>query len=187
METLCERYFRQLSMFSSLNEWTAASLIKLVLFFSRNSYYNELRGDFKIGSKDDDNLNLKFFTNISKIIGPAFLLGMDKIFCHLLVVNIQAFLAMFQKSLTNDAKYKKILDEFKDGTPNVFSPDSKNYYANISKFNDNVASLRCILNVGQLQILRTEIAFQLNKNCRFYARNYELALRVLNELSVIPS
>lgn len=129
-------------------------------------------------------MNLKFFTNISTIIGPAFLQGMDKIICHLLVVNLQAFLAMFQKSLTNDAKYKKILDEFKDNAPNTFSQDSKNYYANISKFNDNVASVRCILNVGQLQILRTEIAFQLNKNCRFYARNYELALRTLNELSV---
>lgn len=98
---------------------------------------------------------------------------------------MQAFLAMFQKSLTNDVKYKKILDEFMDSAPNVFSADSKNHYANISKFNDNVASLRCILNVGQLQILRTEIAFQLNKNCRFYARNYELALRTLNELSVL--
>lgn len=128
-------------------------------------------------------MNLKFFTNISKVIGPAFLLGMDKIFCHLLVVNLQAFLAMFQRSSTSDAKYKKILDEFKDSSPNVFSTDSKNYYANINKFNDNVASLRCILNVGQLQILRKEIAFQLNKNSRFYARNHELALRVLNELS----
>lgn len=147
----------------------------------RNSYYNELRNDFKIGSKDEDNLNLKFFNNISKIIGPAFLQGMDKIVCHLLVVNLQAFLAIFQKSLTNDAKYKKILDEFKDTTPNVFGQESKNYYANIGKFNDNVASLRLILNVGQLQILRTEIALQLNKNCKFYARNYEHALRTLNE------
>lgn len=92
---------------------------------------------------------------------------------------------MFQRSLTNDAKFKKTLDELKDNTPNVFSVNSKNYYANISKFNDNVASLRCILNVGQLQILRSEISFQLNKNCRFYARNYEVALRVLNELSAI--
>ncbi len=164
---------------------TNLEIISEIFFFflilCRNSYYNELRNDFKIGSKDDDTLNLKFFTNISKIIGPAFLQGMDKIICHLLVVNVQTFLAMFQKSLTNDAKYKKILDDIKDGTPNVFSLDSKNYYANVNKFNDNVASLRCILNVGQLQILRTEIAFQLNKNCKFYARNYEHSLRTLNE------
>lgn len=129
-------------------------------------------------------LNTKFFTKIIDSIGPAGLIGLDKLYSHMLVADIQQLITTLQKKILNEKLWIDLLNGLaKEITPNVMvilQPIKfyGNYISRCLKIWPNL--LDWILNIGQKQILRKHIAYELNTSCKFNSKNLESSLQILN-------
>uniref|UniRef100_A0A670JWH3 WASH complex subunit 5 n=1 Tax=Podarcis muralis TaxID=64176 RepID=A0A670JWH3_PODMU len=129
--------------------------------------------------------NSRLFSEIQDTLGTFGLSGLDRLLCFMIVKELQNFLSMFQKTVLRD---KGIHDALKSLT-NAVNP-LKGIVANCVKVYSTAvtktqriwpAYLDAIMKVGQMQILRRQIANELNYSCRFDSKHLAAALENLNE------
>lgn len=124
---------------------------------------------------------MKLFTKIINAIGPSFLRGLDRFYSFLITANLQSFHQCVDQFILSDKTLLDVLNSLKDdGVPG----GHQFYVKQTNKFSKKQLSkfLHWINDIGRLQILRREIAFELNKNCKFNSKNLEAAVRTMNEL-----
>uniref|UniRef100_A0AAY4BXP5 WASH complex subunit 5 n=1 Tax=Denticeps clupeoides TaxID=299321 RepID=A0AAY4BXP5_9TELE len=128
--------------------------------------------------------NNRLFSEIQSTLGTFGLNGLDRLICFMIVKELQNFLTMLQKSIFKD---KVVVDVFK-ALLNAVNP-VKGIVANASKVYANAvaktqkiwpAYLESIMKVGQMQILRQQIAHELNYSCKFDSKHLAAALDNLN-------
>lgn len=131
-------------------------------------------------------LNMNVLSKIIESIGPAGLVGLDKLYSHMIKSELEALLASLQKNVFHE---KAIADTFaafdadvKPLASTVVQP-SKLYAAYTSKLLKIWPKiLLFILSIGQKQIIRKHIANELNSSCKFNSKNLDSSLRTINEL-----
>lgn len=147
----------------------------------------ELSSCWKDYKTQKEILNLIFFSQITNTIGPVGLIGLDKLFSHMIVADLEQLLAAMQKNILKEKMWMEMLQSLaREITPNTFIVQQpvKLYASYVTRcFKILPTFLDWILKIGQKQILRRLQAFELNKSCKFNAKNLDATLRALNELS----
>ncbi|XP_048363465.1 WASH complex subunit 5 isoform X1 [Sphaerodactylus townsendi] len=129
--------------------------------------------------------NSRLFSEIQDTLGTFGLNGLDRLLCFMIVKELQNFLSMFQKMVLRD---KPVLDALKvlmnsvNPLKGTVASSGKVYSTAIAKTQKIWAAyLDAIMKVGQMQILRRQIANELNYSCRFDSKHLAAALENLNK------
>uniref|UniRef100_A0AAR2J0S3 WASH complex subunit 5 n=1 Tax=Pygocentrus nattereri TaxID=42514 RepID=A0AAR2J0S3_PYGNA len=129
--------------------------------------------------------NNRLFTEIQDTLGTFGLNGLDRLLCFMIVKELQNFLTVLQKTILKD---KAIVDIFKallnavNPVKGIVATASKVYTSAIAKTQKIwPAYLESIMKVGQMQILRLQIANELNYSCKFDSKHLAAALENLNK------
>uniref|UniRef100_A0A673MSE0 WASH complex subunit 5 n=1 Tax=Sinocyclocheilus rhinocerous TaxID=307959 RepID=A0A673MSE0_9TELE len=129
--------------------------------------------------------NNRLFSEIQDTLGTFGLNGLDRLLCFMIVKELQNFLTVLQKNILKD---KAVVDIFK-ALLSAVNP-VKGIVANASKVYVNAVTktqkiwppyLEAIMKVGQMQILRQQIANELNYSCKFDSKHLAAALDNLNK------
>lgn len=128
-------------------------------------------------------LNYKVFTMILDAIGTPGLAGMNKLISFYIVTELKNIMNYIEKEMRNKT-WSSIIDECLTIMNNVDNPK-----AMMLKLQTIVGThankmwphiLDWVLKIGQYQILRRKIAYELNTACKFEAKHMEAALQTLN-------
>uniref|UniRef100_A0A8C9SLZ5 WASH complex subunit 5 n=1 Tax=Scleropages formosus TaxID=113540 RepID=A0A8C9SLZ5_SCLFO len=129
--------------------------------------------------------NNRLFSEIQHTLGTFGLNGLDRLLCFMIVKELQNFLNMLQKTILRD---KAVVDIFKvllsavNPVKGIVANAAKVYANAVAKTQKIWASyLDAILKVGQMQILRQQIANELNYSCKFDSKHLAAALDNLNK------
>ncbi|XP_051015581.1 WASH complex subunit 5 [Acomys russatus] len=125
------------------------------------------------------------FSEIQTTLGTFGLNGLDRLLCFMIVKELQNFLSMFQKIILRDRTIQDTLKTLMNAVSplkSIVANSSKVYLSAITKTQKIwTAYLEAIMKVGQMQILRQQIANELNSSCRFDSRHLAAALDNLNK------
>ncbi|XP_020792963.1 WASH complex subunit 5 [Boleophthalmus pectinirostris] len=129
--------------------------------------------------------NNRLFSEIQNTLGTFGLNGLDRLLCFMIVKELQNFLMLLQKTILKD---KTVVDIFRVmlGTVNpvqgIVGNASKVYASAVAKTQKIWGPYQeAIMKVGQMQILRQQIANELNYSCKFDSKHLAAALENLNK------
>uniref|UniRef100_A0A673CVP1 WASH complex subunit 5 n=1 Tax=Sphaeramia orbicularis TaxID=375764 RepID=A0A673CVP1_9TELE len=129
--------------------------------------------------------NNRLFSEIQSTLGTFGLNGLDRLLCFMIVKELQNFLMMIQKTILKD---KAVVDVFKamlaavNPVQGIVGNASKVYASAVAKTQKIWGPyLEAIMKVGQMQILRQQIANELNYSCKFDSKHLAAALENLNK------
>lgn len=134
-----------------------------------------------------ERFNMKVFAKMINSVGPSFLIAVDKFYSHLIVTDLQDFISIFEKNVLIDKILMEVLSALQDTatlhSSNIPAGGHQFYLRNINKFTKKILSkyLFWIMEIGRIQILRKEIAFEVNKTAQFYSKHLESSLKTMNE------
>ncbi|KAM5136991.1 WASH complex subunit 5 isoform 2-T2 [Callospermophilus lateralis] len=127
----------------------------------------------------------RLFSEIQTTLGTFGLNGLDRLLCFMIVKELQNFLSMFQKIILRDRTVQDTLKTLMNAVSplkSIVANSSKIYLSAIAKTQKIwTAYLEAIMKVGQMQILRQQIANELNYSCRFDSKHLAAALENLNK------
>ncbi|XP_075817050.1 WASH complex subunit 5 [Microtus pennsylvanicus] len=127
----------------------------------------------------------RLFSEIQNTLGTFGLNGLDRLLCFMIVKELQNFLSMFQKIILRDRTVQDTLKTLMNAVSplkSIVANSSKVYLSAITKTQKIwTAYLEAIMKVGQMQILRQQIANELHSSCRFDSRHLAAALDNLNK------
>lgn len=126
----------------------------------------------------------RIFSKIREAIGPAGLVGLDKLYSFMILAELQGIVKQIQKQILDDKSWLETMSSLtKELADTTNIPNANKFYNNIiSKFSKVWPKyLEWILAIGHKQILRQHIAYELNSSCKFNANNLESSLRTFNE------
>ncbi|XP_023079901.1 WASH complex subunit 5 isoform X2 [Piliocolobus tephrosceles] len=127
----------------------------------------------------------RLFSEIQTTLGTFGLNGLDRLLCFMIVKELQNFLSMFQKIILRDRTVQDTLKNLMNAVSplkSIVANSSKIYFSAIAKTQKIwTAYLEAIMKVGQMQILRQQIANELNYSCRFDSKHLAAALENLNK------
>lgn len=147
-------------------------------------YINSLSSwyDFKTHKKL---LSMNVMSKINECIEPAGLVGLDKLYSHMIKSNLETLVNTLQHSVLNDKTLSDVVNSITSESASLAPslPQPTKFYNNhVSKFTKATPKLLdLILAIGQKQIIRKYIAFELNSSCKFNSKNLESTLRTVNE------
>ncbi|KAK4872669.1 hypothetical protein RN001_014698 [Aquatica leii] len=128
-------------------------------------------------------LSKQEFALIASALEITGLVGLDRLFSFMIISNLQKIVGILENNNKNSAWHNIVssiateLASF-DNIPNLYK-----FYQNSVNRTTKLWSnlLEHVLSVGQLQLLRVMITFQLNKSCKFDAVDLESSLSLLNK------
>ncbi|KFO20414.1 WASH complex subunit strumpellin [Fukomys damarensis] len=127
----------------------------------------------------------RLFSEIQTTLGTFGLNGLDRLLCFMIVKELQNFLSMFQKIILRDRSVQDTLKTLMNAVSplkSIVANSSKIYFSAIAKTQKIwTPYLEAIMKVGQMQILRQQIANELNYSCRFDSKHLAAALENLNK------
>ncbi|XP_073650839.1 WASH complex subunit 5 isoform X5 [Tursiops truncatus] len=127
----------------------------------------------------------RLFSEIQNTLGTFGLNGLDRLLCFMIVKELQNFLSMFQKIILRDRTVQDTLKTLMNAISplkSIVANSNKIYFSAIAKTQKIwTAYLEAIMKVGQMQILRQQIANELNYSCRFDSKHLAAALENLNK------
>nr|KAF6427016.1 WASH complex subunit 5 [Molossus molossus] len=127
----------------------------------------------------------RLFSEIQTTLGTFGLNGLDRLLCFMIVKELQNFLSMFQKIILRDKTVQDTLKTLMNAVSplkSIVANSNKIYFSAIAKTQKIwTAYLDAIMKVGQMQILRQQIANELNYSCRFDSKHLAAALENLNK------
>ncbi|XP_045717244.1 WASH complex subunit 5 isoform X2 [Phyllostomus hastatus] len=127
----------------------------------------------------------RLFSEIQTTLGTFGLNGLDRLLCFMIVKELQNFLSMFQKIVLRDRTVQDTLKTLTNAVSpikSIVANSNKIYFSAIAKTQKIwPAYLEAIMKVGQMQILRKQIANELNYSCRFDSKHLAAALENLNK------
>uniref|UniRef100_A0A8D0WCP6 WASH complex subunit 5 n=1 Tax=Sus scrofa TaxID=9823 RepID=A0A8D0WCP6_PIG len=108
----------------------------------------------------------RLFSEIQTTLGTFGLNGLDRLLCFMIVKELQNFLSMFQKIILRDRTVQETLKTLMNAVSplkSIVANSNKIYFSAIAKTQKIwTAYLEAIMKVGQMQILRQQIANELN-------------------------
>ncbi|KAK3090762.1 hypothetical protein FSP39_014429 [Pinctada imbricata] len=149
------------------------------------SYIDQMKAWYDVKTKQEQ-VNRTLFQRIQRAVGSFGLAGLDRLLCFMMVKELQAYLMVAQRCLMNPRD--KTIHDLLSGFSQSLSPVSgivgqpqKLYSTMTSKVKSMVPTfLDMILKVGQMQLLRKQIAHELNTSCKFDSKVFANALQTMN-------
>ncbi|XP_039285304.1 WASH complex subunit 5-like [Nilaparvata lugens] len=133
-------------------------------------------------------VNLKFFGTIQRAVSTCGLTGLDRLICFMIVTEMHNFMNLLQKKVLREKAWLEAMSEIaKALSPNFLNIGNpgKTYLQLVNRCMNLhriwPQYLDCVLRVGQLQLLRKHIFYQLNTSCKFESKHLAAALETLNE------
>ncbi|KAJ1194016.1 hypothetical protein NDU88_003311 [Pleurodeles waltl] len=127
----------------------------------------------------------RLFSEIQDSLGTFGLNGLDRLLCFMIVKELQSFLGLFHKTILRDKTVQdslRALQKAVNPLKGIVANSSKVYSAAIAKTQRIwTGYLDAIMKVGQMQILRQQIANELNYSCKFDSKHLAAALENFNE------
>lgn len=130
-------------------------------------------------------VDIKLFSKITKSVGISGITGLDRLISFMIVTELQNLLVNLQKGVLKDKNWLDLLGLVaKELTPNT------QHIANPSKVYTQWASraqkvwpevLDTVLKVGQLQLIRKHIFYELRTGCKFDSKHLASTLETMNE------
>ncbi|KAF5272730.1 hypothetical protein FQA39_LY07757 [Lamprigera yunnana] len=128
-------------------------------------------------------LNKQEFVLMASALEITGLVGLDRLFSFMIITNLQKIIDVLENKEGNSAWTNIITNISSELNSLEKIPSLYKFYQNCvnrtTKLWPNFVDL--VLNVGQLQLLRQMITFQLNKSCKFDATDLESSLSLLNK------
>ncbi|KAL0270980.1 UNVERIFIED_CONTAM: hypothetical protein PYX00_008233 [Menopon gallinae] len=130
-------------------------------------------------------INIKFFSKITKSVQTPGLMGLDRLLSFMIASELQNFFRTLDKEIFRDKIWLQMFSDIsKSLSPNVdlISNPAKFYVqqtSRVSKVWPHI--LDWTLKIGQMQLLRTHIAYELSTSCKFESPNLTFALEAFNE------
>ncbi|XP_041358411.1 WASH complex subunit 5-like [Gigantopelta aegis] len=128
--------------------------------------------------------NRTLFQKLHKAVGSFGLSGLDRLLCFMIVKEMQTFQSQLQKGLFRDKNWMEFFASFtKTLNPlqGVVNQPQKLYAQAVSKTSKAFQPfLDSILKVGQMQLLRRQICYELNTSCKFDSKFLASALQTMN-------
>uniref|UniRef100_A0A5F8HFV4 WASH complex subunit 5 n=1 Tax=Monodelphis domestica TaxID=13616 RepID=A0A5F8HFV4_MONDO len=125
------------------------------------------------------------FSEIQTTLGTFGLNGLDRLLCFMIVKELQNFLGLFQKLVLRDKAVQDTLKALMSAISplkGIVANANKTYFSAIAKTQKIwTPYLEAIMKVGQMQVLRQQIANELNYSCRFDSKHLAAALENLNK------
>lgn len=129
-------------------------------------------------------LHMNILTKVMASMGPAGLVGIDKLYSYMIKSEIDLFISSHDET-TIDKNFIETFKTFSETMENLsgnYNDLSKIYLKGNSKLNKVWPKfLNLILSIGQKQIFRKHIAIELSKNCNFDAKDLNAVLSTMNE------
>ncbi|XP_067888537.1 WASH complex subunit 5 [Heterodontus francisci] len=129
--------------------------------------------------------NKQLFAEIQNSLGTFGLNGLDRLLCFMIVKEIQIFLDMLHRNVLRDKVMMDTIKPFQshvNPVKGIVANSSKVYSAAVAKTQKVWPSYQdSILKVGQMQILRQQIANELSFSCKFDSKHLAAALENLNQ------
>ncbi|XP_041046075.1 WASH complex subunit 5 isoform X1 [Carcharodon carcharias] len=129
--------------------------------------------------------NKQLFSEIQNSLGTFGLNGLDRLLCFMIVKEIQIFLDMLHRNVLRDKTVMDTIRPFQihvNPVKGIVVNSSKVYSAAVAKTQKIWSSYQdSILKVGQMQILRQQIANELSYSCKFDSKHLAAALENLNQ------
>ncbi|XP_058458718.1 WASH complex subunit 5 [Malaya genurostris] len=129
-------------------------------------------------------LTNKFASRIIETLGPPGLIGIDKLYSFLIITEMENFLMTIHRKLEQENVWYDALSnvETELHKSDYVENPVKTYTSLMSNFTRIWSQLQdWILRIGQKQILRTHVAFELNCSCKLKSTKLESSLRALND------
>ncbi|XP_037938965.1 WASH complex subunit homolog 5 [Teleopsis dalmanni] len=128
-------------------------------------------------------LDTRFFAKMREAICPAGLVGLDRLYSHMITAEMKDNLDKLQKNITTDKMWTEALSmltaELETET-SISNPVKyfNSYHSRWLKVWPTI--LNCVLQLGHKQILRQQIACELNRSSKCNSKNLESALETFN-------
>ncbi|XP_001948165.2 WASH complex subunit 5 [Acyrthosiphon pisum] len=134
---------------------------------------------------NEEIINIRFYSNIINSINVCGLTGLDKLIGFMIVSELKTLLDYLQTNIIKDREWLQILGTItKELVSNgsIISNPVKTYQKHCSKFQKiQPTILDSIMRIGQLQIIRKQIFFELEVSCKLNARNLFDCLEAMNK------
>jgi len=130
-------------------------------------------------------VNLKLFSKLQLSVGTFGINGLDRLLAFMIVKELQNFVGLLQRGILKDRQWSQLLSSFLDTLHPVsgsIAQPTKVYPPVVAKTQKAwPAFIDCILKIGQMQLLRVQIANELNTACKFDSKYLASALQTLND------
>ncbi|XP_077991105.1 WASH complex subunit 5-like [Glandiceps talaboti] len=128
---------------------------------------------------------IRLFTKVQNSIGTCGLTGLDRLLCFMIVKELQNFLTILNRGVLRDKAWLEFLSNLLKSLNPV-----KGLVDNPGKMYSQASGkaaklwppfLEVVLKVGQMQLLRKQIANELNFSCKFDSKLLASALQTINK------
>lgn len=147
------------------------------------SYVDQMKAWYDMKTKQEIT-NRTLFEKIHRAVGSFGLSGLDRLLCFMIVKELQNFQTSLKRHVLKD---KSWMDYFSQLTRSVnplqglIGQPQKFYPQAISKTSKLLGPyMDIIIRVGQMQLLRRQIAYELNTSCKFDSKFLASSLQTLN-------
>ncbi|XP_061388167.1 WASH complex subunit homolog 5 [Musca vetustissima] len=154
----------------------------------RNTVYIELKATwYDKKSPHKEVLDSRFFCKMREAIGPAGLVGLDRLYTYMFVADLKKNIDKLQHNIENDQMWSSTLAQLTHELeskqfPTAYTTNPLKYYAAYHQRWLKVwpTMIDWILDLGHKQILRKQLAFELKSKSKVNAKNLESALETFN-------
>uniref|UniRef100_A0A1I8NPM8 WASH complex subunit strumpellin n=2 Tax=Stomoxys calcitrans TaxID=35570 RepID=A0A1I8NPM8_STOCA len=132
-------------------------------------------------------LDCRFFYKMREAIGPAGLVGLDRLYTYMFANDLKKNMEKLQHNIENDKMWSSTLSQLtveleSKEFPGAYAANPAKFYATYHQRWLKVwpTMVDWILELGHKQILRQHLAFELNRSSKVNAKNLESALETFN-------
>ncbi|KAK3601512.1 hypothetical protein CHS0354_027658 [Potamilus streckersoni] len=147
------------------------------------SYIEQMKAWYDIRTRQEL-VNKTLFQKIQKAVGTFGLTGLDRLLCFMIVKELQNYQMMIQRQTARDKSFLVVFGEIaKSLSPvsGVVAQPQKVYGQAVTRTAKLwPAYFDIILRVGQIQLLRRQIAHELKTSCKFDSKFLASALQTFN-------
>ncbi|KAK2181203.1 hypothetical protein NP493_407g06015 [Ridgeia piscesae] len=145
------------------------------------SYVEQTNAWYDVKTKQEV-FNRTVFEKIEGSVGTWGLTGLDRLLCFMIVQELQNYLKVLQASMLKEKGSAAFFTDFSKqlGAVEDTVGQAPKVYTQASTRTSWTQFLETILKVGQMQLLRRQIAGQLNMSCKFDSKFLASALQNFN-------
>lgn len=149
------------------------------------AYIDQMKAWYDIKTKQEL-VNKTVFSKIQRAVGTFGLTGLDRLFCFMIVKELQNFQRILERQVfrTKDRSWMALLEDLQKilaPVHGILSQPQKTYTTFASKASKLLPPyFEIILKVGQMQLLRKQIAHELNTLCKFDSNYLACSLQTIN-------
>ncbi|CAI9726515.1 WASH complex subunit 5-like [Octopus vulgaris] len=147
------------------------------------SYVDQMKAWYDLKSKQEI-VNRLLFQKLQKAVGSFGLNGLDRLISFMIVQELQQFNMLLHKSVLRDKGMVEMISTLSKSLNPIRSLVNQPYKVYSQALTKAVklwpSFMEIILKVGQMQLLRRQIANELNNSCKFDSKILASALQTMN-------